>query len=597
MTEGTSGSCTGRRLAGVLSWRADRSPNAVSESSLPFAEHGPTTDDPSAEPTLAGYWRGRWRSASPLRRSLLAAAAVVFVAVAGWGGSAVLTNQEPGPEPPAATDDVERNLAAWASLLRQTPAPVDSFALGRLEPGDALVDALHYADYYVYESTGGVPVEVSVTTAHFAPDVWVVTPSGRQLGATRLRRSATRAEVSGLYEAGRYEIAVTSRDVGGFGDYELSVGAPGWVATLTPSDSAVTGGVLGEGMLRAGRFEARYAVSAPLGRPMIVTVGSSDFQPRLELLGPSGEMREAWGSVEERSDGEERRAVLRYRAAWDAPYTLRVSSRETGRGGEFTVRVQEATITRLPLSGRMIQGTWGDESWMTAGRYLDGYRFDAPPGRSLTVAASSEETTPALRLWRVGSSTDRLVQETSGEDGEAGLTVDSLSGGGYVLEVLTPEGNDPPPPATYSLAATLSGRAPRLGRRAFSVDASGSATTADGHTFTVRVTAATVETRGGLTQVRLAVEVVSHDYAGPWAPWRRFATLSRLTDDRGLRFEPRPAESRSGSAVVAEPGSVRRGTLLFVGPGPAEAIGRLALTTPLSRRGDAAVRLRIRVPR
>ena len=93
--------------------------------------------------------------------------------------------------------------------------------------------------------------------------------------------------------------------------------------------------------------------------------------------------------------------------------------------------------------------------------------------------------------------------------------------------------------------------------------------------------------------MQVSVSVRSVDYTGEWAPWSRFASRSYLIDDDGRRYASSSGESVSPSGPRAEPGTVRRGTVVFYGKGTrtgqsrfqlVASIGASSVTVPLPVR-------------
>ena len=572
----------------------------------------PGTPD-SAGPPRPGSGATVWAAVPRRVRWGVGLAVAVGVAVWAVGPSA-------GPEAAGRDADAETAMARaqWAAMMRRAPTPLTR--AGRrdtLGPGDAERTDGRYADYYVYAAPDSAVFSVVVASAEFAPDLAVRRPDGATVAASTLLRTGTRAEVAGLRGPGRFEIAVTSREPGATGAYELTAGASP-VADSLYADGPARGDTLGRGALggtlRAGRFERVYGVVAGSEAPVIIRVVSPAFMPRLSLLGPTGEVEGAWRTMERRSSGDSLYGVvLRYLPGWDSPYRLVVSSEAPRARGPFAVDVRTLPVRTLAADGRGLSGTLGDDSWLDGYRYVDMYRFTVRDGMRTLVEATSEAVPPALRLYRQDRRAEREAIAALNPGGTSAARIEqTLPAGEYVLEVTSGGspadttralGGDyalvvrqtplaPPPPRPGSPARPPAAPTGPLTSRVFSV--SGERTgTSGGSTFAVGATQVAVSYPGGRTRVQVSASVRSVDYTGAWAPWSSFARKSYLIDDAGRRYAAAPGESASPSGGQAEPGMVRRGTVVFYTSGAATGQRRFVLVASI---GESSVTLPLSVP-
>lgn len=504
------------------------------------------------------------------------------------------------PERPAEEDWTEaaaRARAEYAAMLRQSPAPLAGAAAGALEPGDAERSDDRYADYYAFDADSAA-FSVLVTSGEFAPDLAVRLPDGRPVAASDLLRTAGRAEIDGLRGPGRFSVAVTSREPRAGGAYEVEVVPAGPVDSVVV-DGAGVEGALGGGPRRAGRYERALAVAAGPEAPVVLRVVSRTFAPRVHLFGPNGEVGDGWRTVERLSSGDSLHAVVvRYLPGWDAPYRLLVTSEAPGVRGRFAVDARTVPIGTVGVPGRA-SGALGDESWLEDGRYVDTYRLRVQDAERLTLRAESDEVPPALRLWRVERRSREAVAEDLNGAGASAVEVErELEEGLYYVEVLsggdldegepalggpytlTVEAERPDPPE--GAPGVLDGPVP--GSRFVPVEVRRTGESG-GSTFEVGVTGVAVSYPGGSrTRVQLSVSVRSVDYAGAWAPWSNFARKAYLVDGGGRRYPVSVGESRSPSGPEAEPGTVRRGTVVFYAPEVVRDISRLVFVPSIGER-------------
>ena len=190
---------------------------------------------------------------------------------------------------------------------------------------------------------------------------------------------------------------MTSRDPGATGVYDLTAGATLAADTLYVDD-APRGDTLGlgAGELRAGRFERVYGVVTASDAPVVISVVSRDFAPRVALIGPTGEVEGNWRTIERVEGDSLAGVVLRYLPGWDTPYRLVVSSERVGARGAYAVEARALPPHVIPADGRPVQGRLGDDSWLEGYRYVDTYRFRIRDGVRTSVRLASPDVPPAF---------------------------------------------------------------------------------------------------------------------------------------------------------------------------------------------------------
>ena len=548
--------------------------------------------EPDAVPLRARLVAG-W-TALPL--ALRVGGVAAAVALVAWAGLREPLAEVARPDADALGEAAAHARAEYAAMLRQSPVPLGRApAAGALEPGDAEEAGGRYVDYYAVEAADSVAFSVLVTSDAFAPDLAVRRPDGQPVAASDLLRTAGRAEVGGLRGPGRFEIAVTSREPGADGAYQVEVARPSAVDSVFVDTEGVEG-ALGGGPRRTGRYERAFAVAAGPETPVVLRVVSTAFAPRVHLFGPNGEVRGTWRTVERLSSGDSLHAVLvRYLPGWDAPYRLLVTSEAPGAHGPFAVDARSVPVREISVPGRT-SGTLGDESWLDDGRYLDTYRLRASGGERVTVRAESGEVPPAVRLWRAEGRTRETVAEDLNAGSASAVALErELDGGEYFLEVLSGgelEEGEPARGGAYTLAVEAerpdpppaAPGAPAPGSRFFTTDVRRTGQSG-GSTFEVGVTSVALSyPAGARTRVQLSVSVRSVDYAGGWAPWESFAVKALLVDGEGRRYPVSVTESRSPSGPAAEPGTVRRGTVVFYAPEVVRGLDRLVFVPSIGEQ-------------
>ncbi len=575
------------------------------------AHAAPEAGDPAlAEPSLRAHLGATWREMPARTRWVLVAAVAALVA---WVAAPRIIAVAEGPSDEDVQARAALDRAQYATMLRQSPADLAGAPVqGSLGPGDAERSDDRYADYYAHQADS-TAFSVLVTSDAFAPDLAVRLPDGRTVAASNLLRTTNRAEIDGLQGPGRFEVVVTSRDVGAVGAYQLEV-VPGGPIDSVYVDEDARLDTLQATTRRAGRYERVFGVLTGSELPVVLRVVSTAFRPRLHLFGPNGEVRGAWQTLERSSSGDSLNgAVLRYLPGWDAPYRLIVSSEEPGGTGPFAIDVQSIDIRDLRADGGAQGSTLGDESWLEDGRYVDTYRFRTREGVKTTLTLQSSAFAPAFRVWQIERRSRQEVASNRNEPGAASLSYDAdLDPGEYFLEVTSggpdstyargrlpggdysvtvEEESVEPAPAPARPPSTFDGPVPPSQVFSTEVRRTGES---GGNQFEVGVTNVAVSYPGGTrTRVQLSVTVRSVDYTGNWAPWSSFAGRSYVVDDRGRRYATAVSESQSPSGPTAEPGTARRGTVVFYLNEVAPELTRLVLVASI---GERTVTLPIAMP-
>ena len=213
--------------------------------------------------------------------------------------------------------------------------------------------------------------------------------------------SLRRTRAVGLAGAGRYEITVTSREMGAGGSYELSAGLPAEPVVLSARHPTYEDTLGVRAMLRADRYEHRYNVEARPDEPVSLSIYAKNFTPRVHLLGPEGEVTQPWSSVEQRVDREGTHVtVLRFRPGSEAPYLVLASSEERAAQGPYAVELATVRTLAIRTDGQSVSGELGKRSWYRNGRYIDTYRFHGGANDSMVVEVRSAEFAPKLVLRR-----------------------------------------------------------------------------------------------------------------------------------------------------------------------------------------------------
>ena len=243
---------------------------------------------------------------------------------------------------------------------------------------------------------------------------------------------------------------------------------PGNVGSNIQLGSQIQGALeQGDGTLATGELRDLYTFSAQAGIPVNVELQSTDFDPYLILVSPSGQQWEnddANGTLNSQvlmtlsETGTYRIVATSYRAGQSGSYLLKL---RTGTSSADAVPAPAGPQPPSPtqtLNGALAAG---DEQ-MSSGEYLDRHRVEWPAGQSLQIRLDSNNfdtylvvRAPSGRQWdnddfQQGSLNSGLDLVTP-EAGQYTIAVTSFRAGEtgtYTVVITSVSGAAPPVPGT-----------------------------------------------------------------------------------------------------------------------------------------------------
>ena len=177
----------------------------------------------------------------------------------------------------------------------------------------------------------------------------------------------------------------------------------------------------GDATLRTGEYVDEYKVSVQAGQWIDARMTSSDFDPYLIVVAPSGEQED--NDDEDRAQGTAAR--IRMQATESGLYAVRPTSYQSGDTGAYTVTVAVSNDgggggvaaapkpdrTAAPLNtplptptaagARVERGTLAaGDATLRSGEYYDTYTFQGQAGEQVVVDMTSSAFDPYLILWK-----------------------------------------------------------------------------------------------------------------------------------------------------------------------------------------------------
>lgn len=375
----------------------------------------------------------------------------------------VVTSFQAGASGPYQLRVVRTNGAPAVATGGGTPAAtttpfiaVGQTHRGEVGPGDVAMADGRYQEQLLVAGADQGPLELRIrATGAQVPNAVVLDPQGRALAAT----------ASGSYpitQPGPHRVQMIAGTPGAASSYELSVAATSLVATpslqrdhhqlptgaataTVALDRAVIGDLGGsDGRLPTGEPADIYsfAVTDP-GRPVTLELRSSDFDPYLMLVGPTGrhwENDDAGGGLDSALQvtladaGTYRVVATAYRSDMSGSYELKVSSGARQIGSTGTV----ATGAANPGGGAPTSSTRGElaagDSQLPSGEWVDEHTFEWQAGQAIHIEARSTDFDTYL-IVRPPSGSQQDNDDGPGGGTNAAIEYVASSTGSYRVQV------------------------------------------------------------------------------------------------------------------------------------------------------------------
>ncbi len=293
------------------------------------------------------------------------------------------------------------------------PLSNDGSASGALEASDGQLRSGEYRDVFVLDLERGDRVSLELTSSEFDTYLMVRGPGGLSRDNDDRGDGSTNSEVVfTAVESGSTRVLVTSYRPGETGTYQLVVrpqsGGPALVADTLRSGVTVRGRLDESQRSTDGqRFEQSFQFDGRAGQRATIQLTTTQFEGIVTLRGPDG-------TVETARDRERRRAPVELRSTLTAngPYTVSVSSQQTGATGDFALSLQLGDVEEavqpsvpevadgstltfdVPSRGRLRR----NDEQLGSGEFYDRYTFTGSAGDGVTIAMESSDVDTYLIL-------------------------------------------------------------------------------------------------------------------------------------------------------------------------------------------------------
>jgi len=269
----------------------------------------------------------------------------------------VMAGDAPSPAQPAPPAGAPGTATAAAQGWQVLSVPSNS--QGNLAQGDAVLPSGQLVDNYLL--TGGVnqAVEIAVQGTGVGPMLVVMRPSGQPVQAAP-NAGGRASVVVPLGEPGAFRVQVVSSAPGPGGAYSISVtpatasaqvtvpvSTSHQLATLAPAanaealtfDSALQARLdASGGSLQSGEFVRRFSLNATAGSPVTFDLQSTEFDPYLIVIAPSGRQ---WSNDDANGGRDSQLAVVLPEAG---AYQVLATAYRPGMQGAFTLKVRRGLL-------------------------------------------------------------------------------------------------------------------------------------------------------------------------------------------------------------------------------------------------------------
>ena len=276
---------------------------------------------------------------------------------------------------------------------------------GRLEPGDAELDAGEFIDSYTFEGEAGEQVLLDLRSGDVDTYLILVAPSGQSFENDDFEGDSRRSVISEtLQEPGEYRVGVTSYSAGETGAYSLRirVSDAGPVVAQGPRTES---GTLRDGdeELRTGEYADIYTFDGSPGETVVATLSSSDFDPYLIVRGPDEDRKE-----NDDLEGRPGESEVEMTLAESGEYRVIVTSYAPGETGAYSLRIaqgapdraeqQRRDVANLPVGSSVRSALDDGDGLRETGQYRDLYVFEGTTGDAVSVSMTSDDFDTFLQV-------------------------------------------------------------------------------------------------------------------------------------------------------------------------------------------------------
>jgi hypothetical protein len=284
---------------------------------------------------------------------------------------------------------------------------------GALESGDRSLGGGQWADWYAFDAQQGQPVIVDLSSRQVDAFLAVV-PPGSSEPLTNDDRAQGNTDSFLSFAApvtGSYLVAASSYQRGERGDYSLRVvvgdataegPTPGLVTPGTPLAGALAAG---DDRLASGEFIDWIPVQLAAGSDLTIALASTEFDPYLVVVTPSGERFEN----DDAEDGSgTRNSRIQRRVDESGTYQVGATSYQPGETGSYELLLATgAAVAPAPLpeggtaltAGRSTSGQFAPgDATLASGEYIDAYTFQGRAGQAVRVDMMSTVVDPYVIL-------------------------------------------------------------------------------------------------------------------------------------------------------------------------------------------------------
>ena len=260
---------------------------------------------------------------------------------------------------------------------------------GRLETGDRQLNSGEFRDEFTFEGTAGQRVVIDLQSDDFDTYLILRPPTGDQASNDDFDGNSHRSRIEiTLQESGTHRILVTSFAKGETGAYVLELPAQGRDSQSNGEVTRQSGRLeRGDSTLTSGEYFDVLTFPGVAGQRVVLDLRSSDFDPYLILVAPSGKQED-----NDDHDGSSSWSQIAATLEETGTYTVRLSTYRAGATGVYDYLLTRrsgvaAGPQRRVETGRLASG----DAVLQTGEFADSFPLAGTPGSRIVLDLTSQD--------------------------------------------------------------------------------------------------------------------------------------------------------------------------------------------------------------
>jgi hypothetical protein len=260
--------------------------------------------------------------------------------------------------------------------------------------------AANTTNLYQFTPNAGDTIILRIGTTNFNPFIQVRGPGGGIVASAGSGTAGTRDAVLSVTATnpGAYTVGASSWFAGGAGGYNLRLADIPGAFTVSPGDEGGTliNGAATQGTIDLGDLDM-WTFTANVGDSIVLSMGGVNFNPELDLYGPTGKLIATGGS----GTAGTRYALISVTATNSGTFTVVASSWYGNLSGPYTLylaHIPEPFVVSPGDQGGTLTNGAASSGTIDVGD-LDMWTFTANPGDSIVLRMGGTNFNPQIDLY------------------------------------------------------------------------------------------------------------------------------------------------------------------------------------------------------